>query len=195
LFFIFYSITSEGIRLPLYPSSSSNNKIEGQQHTHTTKDRLRKNVFKFGRESDTLKYKKQRNKVNNMKKKAKENFESNLDNILLDNSSNPKTYWKIMKMLIKSNKGSNCIPPLRNTINDEHLDEMVYDDDKKCELLNKYFSLVSKLEEENIPVPPFESKTNDSITDIFVTASEIVAFIQILDLKKAGGPTYNPTVR
>jgi hypothetical protein len=35
------------------------------------RDRLRKNVFKFGRESDTLKYKKQRNK-----KKAKENFES-----------------------------------------------------------------------------------------------------------------------
>ena len=93
-----------------------------------------------------------------MKKKAKENFESNLDNILLDNSTNPKTYWKIMKMLIKSNKGSNCIPPLRNTINDEHLDEMVYDDDKKCELLNKYFSLVSKLEEENIPVPPLKVK-------------------------------------
>jgi hypothetical protein len=56
------------------------------------RDRLRKNVFKFGRESDTLKYKKQRNKVNNMKKKAKENFDSNLGNILLDNSTNPKTY-------------------------------------------------------------------------------------------------------
>jgi hypothetical protein len=66
--------------------------------------RLIKHVLKFGRESDTLKYKKQRNKVNNMKKKAKENFERNLDNILLDNSTNPKTYWKIMKMLIKSNK-------------------------------------------------------------------------------------------
>ena len=76
------------------------------------RDRLRKNVIKFGRESDTLKYKKQRNKVNNMKKKAKENFESNLDNILFDNSTNPKIYWKIMKILIKSNKGSNCIPPL-----------------------------------------------------------------------------------
>ena len=121
-----------------------------------------------------------------MKKKAKRNFESNLDNISLDNSTNPKTYWKTMKMLIKSNKGSNCIHPLRNTINGEHLDEMVYDDDKKCELLNKYFSLVSKLEEENIPVPPsFESKTNDSITDIFVTAIEIVDIIQILDLKKS----------
>jgi hypothetical protein len=33
---------------------------------------------------------------------------------------------------------------------------MVYEDDKKCELLNKYFSLVFKLEEENIPLPPSE---------------------------------------
>jgi hypothetical protein len=37
-------------------------------------------------------------------------------------------------------------------------------------------------------LPHFESKTNDSITDIFVTASEIVDFIQILDLKKASSP-------
>jgi hypothetical protein len=36
------------------------------------RNRLRKNVLTFGRESDILKYKKQRNKVNNMKKKTKE---------------------------------------------------------------------------------------------------------------------------
>jgi hypothetical protein len=46
-----------------------------------------------------IKYKKQRNKVNNMKKIAKEKFENNLDNLLLNNSSNPKMYWKIMKMI------------------------------------------------------------------------------------------------
>jgi hypothetical protein len=87
-----------------------NNEIRKEIRLH---DRLRKNVFKFGRESsDTLKDKKQRNKVNNMKKKAKENFESNLDNILFDNSTNPTIYWKIMKILIKSNKESNCIPSL-----------------------------------------------------------------------------------
>jgi hypothetical protein len=45
-----------------------------------------------------------------MKKIAKEKFENNLDNLLLNNSSNPKIYWKIMKMLIKSNKGNYCIP-------------------------------------------------------------------------------------
>jgi hypothetical protein len=55
-------------------------------------------------------------------------------------------------------KGSNFIPPLRNTINDEHLDEMVYDDDKKCELLNKYFSLVSKLEEGWNTLPCYVQK-------------------------------------
>ena len=80
-----------------------------------------------------------------MKKIAKENFENNLDHILLENSSNPKTYWKIMKMLIKSNKGSNCIPPLRNSINDANMDDIVYGDEDQCELLNKYFSLTSKL--------------------------------------------------
>jgi hypothetical protein len=47
------------------------------------------------------------------------------------------------------------------------------------------------LEEENIPAPPLESKklmTQFSITDIFVTASEIIDIIQILDLKKAYAP-------
>jgi hypothetical protein len=51
------------------------------------------------------------------------------------------------------NKGNNCIPPLRNSINDENFDDIVYGDEDKCDLLNKYFSLISKLEEENVPVP------------------------------------------
>jgi hypothetical protein len=36
-----------------------------------------------------------------------------------------------MKMLIKSNKGSNCIP-LRNSINDENFDDIVHGDEDKC---------------------------------------------------------------
>jgi hypothetical protein len=59
------------------------------------------------------KYKKQRNRINNLKKIAKENFKINLDNIILENASNNKTYWKIMKKLLKSYKGSisnsNCL--------------------------------------------------------------------------------------
>jgi hypothetical protein len=47
-----------------------------------------------------------------------------------------------MKMLIKSNKGYSNIPLLQNIIQDEGLEEVVYEDDAKCELLNKYFFLV-----------------------------------------------------
>jgi hypothetical protein len=40
--------------------------------------------LKFHREKDIKLYKKQRNKVNNMNKIAKENFENNLHHILLE---------------------------------------------------------------------------------------------------------------
>ena len=47
--------------------------------------RIRKKVLKHNSESDITKVKKQRNKVNNMKKIARENFENDIDNFLLDN--------------------------------------------------------------------------------------------------------------
>ena len=152
------------------------------------RERFRKNVLKFHRERDIKLYKKQRNKVNNMKQIAKENFENNLDHILLENSSNPKTYWTIMKMFIKSNKESNCIPRLRNSINEENFDDIVYGDEDKCDLLNKYFSLISKLDEENVPLPHFDAKTNNVINEIFVNISEIVDILKIIDPYKASGP-------
>jgi len=31
-------------------------------------------------------------------------------------------------MLIKSNKGINSIPPIQNTLNDKHFDDIVYDE-------------------------------------------------------------------
>jgi hypothetical protein len=132
-----------------------------------------------------------------MKKIAKENFENNLDYILLENASNPKTYWKIMKMLIKSKKGSNCIPPFKNSIDDENFDDnnivevfIIYriGDEDKCDLLNKYFSLISKLEEENVPLPDFDIKTNNVINEAFVTISEIVDIIKIINPNKASEP-------
>jgi hypothetical protein len=45
-------------------------------------------------------------------------------------------------MLIKSNKGYSNIPPLQNIMQDEGLEEVVYEDDEKWELLNKYFSFI-----------------------------------------------------
>ena len=152
------------------------------------RDRLREKLFKSQNENNIIKYKKNRNMVNNMKKIAKEKFENNLDNFLLNNSSNPKMYWKIMKMLIKSKKGNYCIPPLHNSINDQNIDDIAYDDSDKCELLNKHVSSISKLNEENAILPQFDSKTNNIIHEIHIIENEIINVIQILDPNKATGP-------
>ena len=91
-------------------------------------------------------------------------------------------------MLIKSNKGNYCIPPLRNSINDQNIDDIAYDDSDKCELLNKYFSSISKLDEENVTLLQFDSKTNNIIHEIHITENEIIDVIQIIDPNKATGP-------
>ena len=64
----------------------------------------------------------------------------------------------------------------------------MYWDEDKCDLLNKYFSLISKLEEENVPLPDFDIKTNNVINEVFVTISEIVDNLKIIDPSKASGP-------
>jgi hypothetical protein len=66
------------------------------------RDRLRKKYItnKIGR--NERKYKNQRNKVNNFKKSAKENFYVNINESLCElKNTNSKQYWKTIKMLIK----------------------------------------------------------------------------------------------
>jgi hypothetical protein len=53
-----------------------------------------------------------------------------------------------------------------------------------CDLLNKYFSLILKLEEENVPLADFDIKTNKVINEVFVTINEIVDILKIIDPSK-----------
>ena len=152
------------------------------------RDRLRKKALKSKRDGDVKKYKNQRNKVNNMKKVAKENFENNLDNIILESSGNHKSYWKIMRMLIKSDKGRISLPPLLNIIDNENFEDVVYEDAKKCEILNKYFCSISQLDDDNVDLPYFESKTESCIAEIVISERDIIDIIEVLDPRKASGP-------
>jgi len=85
-------------------------------------------------------------------------------------------------MLIKSNKGNDSI---QNTLNDKHFDDIVYDDSDKCELLNKYFTLISKLSEENKELPEFENRTDNIISNIQIRENEIEDILHTLDPKKS----------
>jgi hypothetical protein len=77
--------------------------------------------------------------------------------------------------------------PLQNIIQGEGLEEVVYEDDEKCELLNQYFSFISSLEDANVPLPDIEHKTNNFLRDIVITTDEIVDIIKILNPNKASG--------
>ena len=87
-----------------------------------------------------------------------------------------------MKMLIKSNIGTNCIPPLVNTVNHQNLDDVVYEDYNKCD-----FSINILAYEENVLLPGFDPKTSSIIDNIEVKTQDIVEILKILDPYKAVG--------
>ena len=105
----------------------------------------------------------------------------------MDNAGNSKTYWKIMKMLIKSSKGSGTIPPLQNIVNNDQYDEFVFEDEQKCNILNEYFSLISSVDDENTQIPEFRNRTDSHMDSIYVEVNEIIDIIQTLDPNKASG--------
>jgi hypothetical protein len=58
-------------------------------------------------------YKTQRNLVNNKKKHAKQKFYANVNDNLSDlKTVNSKLYYKIINMLLKSERTTNDVPPL-----------------------------------------------------------------------------------
>lgn len=76
----------------------------------------RDRLHKRSRNNTTLyqRYKIQRNKVNNMVNHAKEQFYVNANELLDTENQNPKSYWKLVKMLTNKGNLTSNIPPLRN---------------------------------------------------------------------------------
>ena len=65
------------------------------------RDRLKTKAVRTSLQSNWAKYKYLRNKVNNLKRHAKETFYNNLEFSLLTNfSSNKKEFWKIVKHFV-----------------------------------------------------------------------------------------------
>ena len=108
------------------------------------------------------KYKKQRNHVNYLKKHAKKQFDFNVYNVLDDfSSSNSKSYWSLIKKIIKS---SGDISPI-SQLNKENNDLISNDYENAC-LLNNYFCSISTLNDNNTSKPDFPLRTNTTI-DLF----------------------------
>ena len=111
-----------------------------------------------------------------------------MENIITESEkSNPKLYWKLLKQSVKTNhsKNSEIIPPLKTVINGH--EKFCVSDQDKANCLNDYFSSISTVDDSNATLPTFERKTENSLSDIQTTESEIKEIIDTLDLNKAVG--------
>ena len=150
------------------------------------RDRQKARAIKSKNLNDWNKYKILRNKVNNMKKNTKVKYFYNLENVITESDkSNPKLFWKILKQLLKSNENSETIPAPKTAINGHG--KYCFTDQETANCLNDYFSSITSVDDLHTTLPTFAPKTENSLSDIKITETEITEMIATLDPNKAVG--------
>ena len=82
----------------------------------------------------------------------------------------------------KSNTSTN-IPPLHTGDN-----KFAFSNQEKADALNNFFISVSDIEETNIPLSNFNSRTESVLSQIQVSESEVKDILNTLKVNKATGP-------
>ncbi len=127
------------------------------------------------------KFKTQRNKVNKLVRKAKEEYTTTLTNKLVD-SKKDKDWWKLVKSVSGLNNNSS-IPALNEN------GSAVTDPKAKAQILNNYFAEICTVDESNIPnIGEVEPIATDTLTSIEITEQEVNDQINCLNIHKAIGP-------
>ena len=152
------------------------------------RDRLKSKAVKTALRSDWTQYKILRNKVNNLKRHAKETFYNNLEFSLLSNfNKNKKEFWKTIKHFTTNKDSVSSIPPLNTTTaSGTHLLHVT--DKEKADCLNSYFAYISTLDDSHAVLPPFMELTDSVLDRIDISEEEIKDVIVNLDPNKASGP-------
>ena len=119
------------------------------------RDQLLKKYLKTKNENDHILYKRQRNKVINMKKYAQENYFNNLDTLIGNQDSGyaNKNFWQVMGRFMGKKSKSETIPPLNKGNN-----SYAYINSEKANVFNDFFSSVSTIDDNEVPLPHFEKK-------------------------------------
>ena len=152
------------------------------------RDRFKRMFIRTGKLHFLNKYKQTRNKVNNMKKHAKQTFfasiETNLENLHFNDK---RGFWRIIRFFVKNNDCSGNIPPLKSVSShgDTHLH---FSNQEKANCLNEYFASISTVDDSNAELPNFSVKTNSSLSIFEIKEAEIEEIILNLNLNKATGP-------
>ena len=158
------------------------------RHFTNKRDKLKRKLINSTSLHLREQYRKLCNKVNNLKKHAKERLYKNLESSISDfYSNNKRQFWSIIRHFVKNNSSTSSIPPLQVLLPNNQND-YCYTDMEKAECLNEYFTSVSSLDDTNCYLPAFELKCQSQLLNISCTASEIQSFIEILNPNTACGP-------
>ena len=150
------------------------------------RDRQRIIAIRKNNENQWAKYKRLRNKVNNLKKHAKEQFFNNLEETIETTSSTePKLYWKLLRTFMKTNKSSDTIPPLITDLNG--VECLSSTDEEKANCLNDFFVSVSNVDDSNARLPPLNFQCDSRLSNINVQEEEVSDIIKCLKTNKAVG--------
>ena len=150
------------------------------------RDRLKRKFNKTGNQHFLTRYIFLRNKVNDLKKHAKERFYNNLELSISDfHSNDKKQFWKIVRHFVKSNNNSSSIPPL-NSFSGHY--NYCFSLEEKADLLNRYFTSISTVNDDKASLPAFEYKCQNRLSRIVFTSNEIEILLGLLNPNKASGP-------
>ena len=150
--------------------------------------RIRDRLHKLARRKNSTihvqRYKAQRNKVNNMLKYAREQFFLSADEIVDSYSKNdPKSYWSLIRKLIKGTGSNFTIPPLLDT----ETNMFAYTDNEKANVLNNYFCSISSLNDNDREAPDIQPRTDATLSNVSITEQDVRDILQTLKIGKASG--------
>ena len=161
-------------RQPPWMTDSIKNKLKERA-------KLSKKYFKGAKkDSDLVQINALSNECTKSILEAKEKYISQLSQKLIDPSTEPKTYWKIINRFV-NNKKTPIIPPL--LVNNK----IVSNFSEKANLFNKFFASQCTPLENNSSLPPFCLKTDKSLSSLEISETDIFAIIKNLDPNKSHG--------
>ena len=147
--------------------------------------RIHSRAKKRNKQEDWEKFRSKRNEVIRLIKEAKDKHTENqirFINSSENKSSNPKTWWKLVKEFYKSNCSSNNLnQPL--VVNGKSISNNY----EKANALNEYFVKQSQLDADSSTLPIPNPLTQESLTTISINASEVKEILSTLDTTKACG--------
>ena len=120
------------------------------------------------------------NDTNKLIKEAKRTFYSNLGNKLSDPLVGQKQFWTAYKKLANKNRNTN-IPPIINK------GVYITNFKEKAVTFNNYFASQCTLNENDSMLPEFVHKTNEALSNVFITKEQIVKIINNFGTNKAHG--------